>query len=175
MAAFPWIPCLMAGLVVLLVACCAHHHKYLYGMVDGYYAPQPTNFEPMSAGDENAQPAAVDTNVLASASSTRESQVAQLAHPVGHSQQVLPSDMLPKNIESAWLKDSKVAALTMPSLAAPDFRTGRDMIGQSLKNANLQIRPDPPIGRSIDTGIFNQSIIEPDRPDKSQLAIRCPA
>lgn len=174
--AFPWMPFLIALVVAGLALCCMQQHQYLVGVVDGYYRPANTNFEPMSDGDATAQPAAVDPGVLAAAGATtttaQQDAVASLAHPLGHSQQVMPADLLPKNVQKQWLSDSAVPSLAMPSLAAPDYRTGRDTIGQSLKNPNLQIRPDPPIGRSTDTGIFNQSIIEPDRPDKSQLAIR---
>lgn len=134
----------------------------------GAVRPAATNFEPMSTEDSAAQPAAVDPAAL-SASSPVEPPA---AHPAGHSLQVVPADLLPKNIEREWLKDSKVTSLTMPSLAAPDFRTGRDSIGQSLKNPNLQIRPDPHITRNVDLGPWNQSVIEQDRPDKSEIAIR---
>lgn len=170
---FPLVPFLIALLVAALAVCCMQHHQYLSGfVVDGYFKPACTNFEPMSTGDATAQPAAVDADVLAAAGNEAAAAAADLAHPLGHSQQVMPADLLPKNVEKNWLKDSKVHSLAMPSLAAPDFRTGRDTIGQSLKIPNLQIRPDPPITRVENTGPFNQSIVDPGRPDKAQLAIR---
>lgn len=132
----------------------------------GHVRPAATNFEPMATEDTAAQPAAVDPAAMSTAAQP------PAAHPAGHSLQVVPADLLPKNVERQWLKDSKVQSLTMPSLAAPDFRTGRDSIGQSLKNPNLQIRPDPPIKRNVDLGPWHQSVIDQDRPDKSQLAIR---
>jgi hypothetical protein len=134
----------------------------------GYVRPAASNFEPMTADDTAAQPAAVDPAAMSAAASAQP----PAAHPAGHSLQVVPADLLPKNIERQWLKDSKVQSLTMPSLVSPDFRSGRDSIGQSLKNPNYQIRPDPPISCNADLGPWNHSVIECDRPDKSQLAIR---
>ena len=112
----------------------------------GHVRPAATDFEPMTAEDTAAQPAAVDPVAMAT------SVQPPAAHPAGRSQQVVPADLLPQNIERQWLKDSKVQSLTMPSVVAPDFRAGRDPIGQSLKNPNLQIRPDPPITRNVDLG-----------------------
>lgn len=161
-----WPLILLAIFAALLALVAMQHRTFLVGAVDGYYRPQSTDFQPSSEGDAVAQPAPVDAP-LASAPP-----VVPAPNPVGHSQQIVPSDLLPRNVNKDWLKDQRVTALSMPSLAAPDFRTGRDTIGQSMKNPNLQIRPDPPIGRTESTGPFNKPVIEYDRPDKSQLAIR---
>jgi hypothetical protein len=160
-----WPLILIVIFAALLAFVAAQHRTFLVGSVEGYYRPQSTDFQPSSEGDTVAQPAPVDAPLVTAP-------VVPTPNPVGHSQQIVPSDLLPRNVNKDWLKDQRVAALSMPSLAAPDFRTGRDTIGQSMKNPNLQIRPDPPIGRTEETGPFNRPVIEPDRSDKSELAIR---
>ena len=76
-----------------------------------------------------------------------------------------PSDLLPKDANSQWsalnpsvMKDGDVM---MPDLLQAGYHIGLDTIGQSLRNANLQLRSDPIIPKS-DVGPWNQSTIEAD-------------
>lgn len=141
------------------------------GPFDGYFASKPTDFEPMTAAESSGAAAGAATPLQdAGLSNMPEDGAATV--DLGHSMAVPPADLLPRNVNKTWLKDSKVGSLAMPNIATPDFRFGANTIGQSLKNPNLQERPDPVIPRGTDTGPFNQSVIDPDRPFKSQLAIR---
>jgi hypothetical protein len=56
------------------------------------------------------------------------------------------------------MKDGDVM---MPDLLQAGYHIGLDTIGQSLRNANLQLRSDPIIPKS-DVGPWNQSTIEAD-------------
>ena len=47
------------------------------------------------------------------------------------------------------------------NLLQAGYHIGLDTIGQSLRNANLQLRSDPIIPKG-DVGPWNQSTIEPD-------------
>ena len=88
--------------------------------------------------------------------------------PNGYSSQPVvsnPSDLLPKDANSQWasLNPSSMnqGDILMPDLLQAGYHIGLDTIGQSLRNANLQLRSDPIIPKS-DIGPWNQSTIEPD-------------
>jgi len=78
-----------------------------------------------------------------------------------------PSDLLPvdsnKNIVNQWASLNPVSQSNpqMPDLLQAGYHIGLDTIGQTMKNANLQLRSDPVIQKS-DIGPWNQSTIEPD-------------
>lgn len=81
-------------------------------------------------------------------------------HPVAN-----PSDLLPKDKNSQWAALNPVGMnqgdVLMPDLLQAGYHIGLDTIGQSLRNANLQLRSDPIIQKQ-DIGPWNQSTIEPD-------------
>jgi hypothetical protein len=52
-------------------------------------------------------------------------------------------------------------SVAMPVLLQAGYHIGLDTIGQTLRNANLQLRSDPIIQKQ-DIGPWNQSTIEPD-------------
>lgn len=76
-----------------------------------------------------------------------------------------PSELLPKDQNSQWAALNPTAMnqgnIAMPDLLQAGYHIGLDTIGQSLRNANLQLRSDPIIQRS-EVGPWNQSTIEPD-------------
>lgn len=76
-----------------------------------------------------------------------------------------PSDLLPKDDNSQWAALNPVAMnqgnINMPDLLQAGYHIGLDTIGQSLRNANYQLRSDPIIPKS-EVGPWNQSTIEPD-------------
>lgn len=73
-------------------------------------------------------------------------------------------DLLPKDAEnSLWAKNSPSPpgdASDQNYLTAASL-VGINTQGSSMRNANLQLRPDPPITRAF-TGIWNQSTIDSD-------------
>lgn len=92
---------------------------------------------------------------------------APLSAPNGYSQKSVanPSDLLPNDVNSQWASlnpnSMNQGDILMPDLLQAGYHIGLDTIGQSLRNANLQLRSDPVIPRT-DTGPWNQSTIEPD-------------
>jgi hypothetical protein len=74
-----------------------------------------------------------------------------------------PSDLLPKDANSEWaqLNPSTINAGSTPDLLQAGYHIGLDTIGQTLRNANYQLRSDPIIPKS-DVGPWSQSTIEPD-------------
>lgn len=85
--------------------------------------------------------------------------------PSGYVQQPVanPSDLLPKDANSQW---GDLNALAPSNIATPDllqagYHIGLDTIGQTLKNANYQLRSDPIIQKA-NVGPWMNSTIEPD-------------
>ncbi len=76
-----------------------------------------------------------------------------------------PTDLLPQDKNSEWAALNPVAMnqgnIAMPDLLQAGYHIGLDTIGQTLRNANLQLRSDPII-KKADIGPWNQSTIEPD-------------
>ena len=74
-----------------------------------------------------------------------------------------PSELLPKDDNSQWasLNPSSQNAPNTPDLLQAGYHIGLDTVGQTLKNANLQLRSDPIISKG-DVGPWNQSTVEPD-------------
>ena len=75
-----------------------------------------------------------------------------------------PSDLLPGDANSQWSSFNAVTGSgngSVPDLLQAGYHIGLDTIGQTMKNANLQLRSDPVIPKS-NVGPWNQSTIEPD-------------
>lgn len=74
-----------------------------------------------------------------------------------------PSELLPNDANSQWssLNPVNQSNPQMPDLLKAGHHIGLDTIGQTMKNANQQLRSDPVIQKS-DIGPWNQSTIEPD-------------
>ena len=74
-----------------------------------------------------------------------------------------PGDLLPKDTNSQWaqLNPSGKGELANVNLLKAGYHIGIDTIGQTLRNANLQIRSEPP-NPQLSVGPWNQSTIEPD-------------
>jgi len=74
-----------------------------------------------------------------------------------------PSDLLPSDVNSEWgsLNSLNQSNVSSPDLLQAGYHIGLDTIGQTLRNANLQLRSDPIIPKS-DVGPWNQTTIEPD-------------
>jgi len=88
-----------------------------------------------------------------------ESQTMSQAPPqMEHSSELLPAD---KNNQWAQLNPSGGGDLHGINLLKAGYHIGIDTIGQTLRNANLQIRSEPP-NPQISVGPWNQTTIAPD-------------
>ena len=73
-----------------------------------------------------------------------------------------PESLLPDDTNSDWARlNPSMNAGSTPDLLQAGYHIGLDTIGQTLRNANLQLRSDPIIPKS-DVGPWSQSTIEPD-------------
>ena len=91
-----------------------------------------------------------------------------VAAPAASSQDSLrpvsnPSDLLPTDQNSQWAQLNPInnGNIQTPDLLQAGYHIGLDTIGQTLKNANLQLRSDPIIQKS-DVGPWNISTYEGD-------------
>jgi hypothetical protein len=89
-------------------------------------------------------------------------------HPTGqqtYSQSVLsPEELLPQGgLGASWAATNPVGLgdLKGQNLLSPSYHYGINTVGQSLRNANLDVRSDPPNPRAAVSPFLN-STIEPD-------------
>jgi hypothetical protein len=125
-----------------------------------YSGSKSFNLDGMAVGAVGApaQPAApVDPTVLPKPQSSAPGYALQ---PVAN-----PSDLLPADHNSEWSalnpNSMKKGDVLMPDLLQAGYHIGLDTIGQTLRNANLQLRSDPVIPVQP-VGPWNQSTMEPD-------------
>ena len=74
-----------------------------------------------------------------------------------------PKELLPKDSESTWAQSvpSSQGALTDQNFLNAGYHIGVNTVGQTLRNANRQLRSDPPCPRTK-VSPWLQSTIEPD-------------
>ena len=77
--------------------------------------------------------------------------------------QLTPSELLPKDPNSVWAQQNPMGS---GSLKGKNFLSagaliGVNTVGQSLRNANYQLRSEPP-NPQVAVSVFNQTTIEPD-------------
>lgn len=87
-----------------------------------------------------------------------ESQVMMQAPQQGSSAELLPKD---NNSQWSQLNPAGSGELHGINLLNAGYHIGIDTIGQTLRNANLQIRSEPP-NPQISVGPWNQTTISPD-------------
>lgn len=148
---------LMIGVVIVLigVALVSYSNSKSFSLDnydDGYNTAAATNSYSQQ------------TNSLSVPHSSTKGKSASSGNAAGYEMRPVnsPSDLLPSDSNSEWaeLNPSMNAGAT-PDLLQAGYHIGLDTIGQTLKNANLQLRSDPIIPKS-DIGPWNQSTFEPD-------------
>ena len=77
--------------------------------------------------------------------------------------QLTPSELLPKDMNSIWAEQNPMGpgSLKGKNFLSAGALIGVNTVGQSMRNANLQIRSEPP-NPQVAVSIFNQSTIQPD-------------
>lgn len=89
---------------------------------------------------------------------------ANMNNPVKEFQPITNSNqLLPKDTNSEWnaLNPSGTGELSNVNLLKSGWQIGIDTVGQTLRNANLQLRSEPP-NPQISVGPWNNSTITPD-------------
>lgn len=77
--------------------------------------------------------------------------------------QLTPSELLPKDMNSVWAEQNPMGpgSLKGKNFLSAGALIGVNTVGQSMRNANLQVRSEPP-NPQLAVSIFNQSTITPD-------------
>lgn len=77
--------------------------------------------------------------------------------------QLTPSELLPKDQNSVWAEQNPMGpgSLKGKNFLSAGALIGVNTVGQSLRNANWQLRSEPP-NPQVPVSIFNQSTIQPD-------------
>jgi len=91
--------------------------------------------------------------------------VSGMAGPSSSAHQAVanPADLLPRDTNSQWaaLNPAGNGDLTNQNLLSATFLAGIDTVGNTMKNANLQLRSEPP-NPQINVGPWNNSTFSPD-------------
>ena len=77
--------------------------------------------------------------------------------------QLTPSELLPKDPNSVWAQQNPMGtgSLKGKNFLSAGALVGVNTVGQSLRNANYQLRSEPP-NPQVPVTVFNNSTIEPD-------------
>ena len=77
--------------------------------------------------------------------------------------QLTPSELLPKDPNSVWAQQNPMGtgSLKGKNFLSAGALIGVNTVGQSLRNANYQLRSEPP-NPQVAVSVFNQTTIEPD-------------
>lgn len=142
-----WVPILVVIFICsVLLFYSSSKNDVFDRMSTGDYGPQQQQQQ-----DSERGPPAQSAPQTASAGAYASQQVAE------------PSDLLPKDSNSQWASLNPIGngQVAMPDLLQAGYHIGLDTIGQTLKNANLQLRSDPIVEKK-DVGPWNMSTYEPD-------------
>ena len=77
--------------------------------------------------------------------------------------QLTPSELLPKDANSVWAQQNPMGtgSLKGKNFLSAGALVGVNTVGESLRNANYQLRSEPP-NPQVSVSVFNNSTIEPD-------------
>jgi hypothetical protein len=77
--------------------------------------------------------------------------------------QLTPGELLPKDGNSVWAQQNPMGggSLKGKNFLSAGALIGINTVGQSMRNANYQLRSEPP-NPQVAVSVFNQSTIEPD-------------
>lgn len=158
----------IAGILIIVVGLYVLHMMYKYFSNKGSSSGMPE-------GNTNNNNNAYNNQPTTSVMPASENQSDDFASTSGAQQMMSPgagscasnttnpADLLPKDNNSEWskLNPSGSGSLGNINLLKAGALIGIDTIGQTLRNANLQIRSEPP-NPQLSVGPWNQSTITPD-------------
>jgi hypothetical protein len=150
-----WIP-----IIILLVICFV---LITYSSFKGTVLDRMTDGSGLSPSSAQMASMASMAPVTPMASIAQTVPVSNTTSPGYSAQQVAnPSDLLPTDKNSQWATlNPSGNNVAIPDLLQAGYHIGIDTIGQTMKNANYQLRSDPIIEKK-DVGPWMMSTIEPD-------------
>ena len=129
---------------------------------DGFEDPKKQGFEDMVQGFEEKDKKEGFADV---AGYEGPAQFSSAQPPAGcyPRDQLTPSELLPKDMNSVWAEQNPMGpgSLKGKNFLSAGALIGVNTVGQSMRNANLQVRSEPP-NPQVAVSIFNQTTISPD-------------
>tara|TARA_B100001175_G_C19502598_1_gene638990 strand:+ start:1666 stop:2226 length:561 start_codon:yes stop_codon:yes gene_type:complete len=119
---------------------------------------KPLNKPPANVIGASGQNSYAPFNGSAQSSSNSATPAAAMNKPVAN-----PADLLPSDSNSSWASLNPVADLQNVNLLNPQQVVGVNTQGSSLRNANLQLRSEPPNPRTNTNCPWNISTIDDDK------------
>jgi hypothetical protein len=118
-----------------------------YQNASGNTADSQSNVQPADEGENEMYSSINETQTMTTASANIQNS----------------SDLLPADNNSQWaqLNPAGTGELASINLLKAGFHIGIDTVGQTLRNANLQIRSEPP-NPQMSVGPWNNTTISPD-------------
>ena len=159
----------VGGVLVALIVLYGLYMLYNNLNSKGYYGPEMMSEDRKKAynnsgGSSGPQPAQESGNeVLSSVGGSSANGMGLPPSCSSNNSNQNPADLLPKDTNSQWaqLNPAGKGDLANINLLKAGYHIGIDTVGQTLRNANLQIRSEPP-NPQVNVGIWQQSTIEPD-------------
>jgi hypothetical protein len=165
-------PVFLLGGIALVVIALSVYQPSMFARREGFQATlsAASNSSAAAAGNAMAGPAreAVVKNapeVAPVPSSAGPADFGSAEAPAGcyPRDQLTPSELLPKDKNSVWAEQNPMGpgSLKGKNFLSAGALIGVNTVGQSLRNANWQLRSEPP-NPQVAVSIFNQSTIAPD-------------
>jgi hypothetical protein len=123
-------------------------------------APKAQGFEDMNMDMEKPEEGFADVSGFEGPAQFSSAQPPAGCYP---RDQLTPSELLPKDMNSVWAEQNPMGpgSLKGKNFLSAGALIGVNTVGQSMRNANLQVRSEPP-NPQVAVSIFNQSTISPD-------------
>lgn len=123
----------------------------------------PTLLTPVSTGGTPSPAYHANSMSQPATASGLQSDTHGLPPSCARQQIVDPSELLPRDENSEWAKLNPVAAgdIQNVNLLRAGYHIGINSVSSSLRNANLQLRSEPP-NPQMAVGPWNNTTIEPD-------------
>ena len=134
---------------------------------EGMSAQKRNHYQPESSSQSqntsNVFPSTGSENVQYASASGASTTMNGLPPSCTPQQTVDPMDLLPKDVNSQWAQLNPTGAgdLKGVNLLSAGALIGIDTIGNTLRNANLQVRSEPP-NPQLNVGPWNNTTIAPD-------------
>lgn len=160
----------IGGVIIAIIVLYCLYMLYNNLMSKGSYGSEMMSqgrnkaYSNSSSSPGNPQPAQESGNeVFSSVSGSTQPSGIGLPTSCNKTDTQNPADLLPKDTNSQWaqLNPAGKGDLANINLLKAGYHIGIDTVGQTLRNANLQIRSEPP-NPQVNVGPWNGSTIMPD-------------
>ena len=161
----------LALLAVVVVALTYLQPNVFSSSDEGFQATLSASSNYSAQAGGNAAPGAARAAAVNNASeampvpSTGPADFANAEQPAGcyPRDQLTPSELLPKDSNSLWAQQNPMGtgSLKGKNFLSAGALIGVNTVGQSLRNANYQLRSEPP-NPQVPVTVFNVPTIEPD-------------